>query len=342
MSKLKQYIFSISFAVFFFAFQIINAQKGENTYEFLQLPNSARTTGLGGTNISLDDYDLSLSLNNPALLTDTLDKSLTLNYCNYLTDINYGYTAFAKDYGKYGTFAIGVFYIDYGDFEGYDEIGYPTVDFDVTEFALNISWGYELSDKWRIGASFKPIYSVMETYKSAGLAFDFGTQYTSSSDLFNAGFVIKNAGFQLTTYTEGNREKLPFEMQLGLSQKLAHAPFRLSATYRHLQQFDIGYDEEDNSSTEDEIISPSFGQLFMRHWVFGVEFIPSDNIFIMAGYNTQRRYELQIEDNPGLVGFSWGAGIKISKFNVSYSSARYHVAGRTNYFSLSTNLNRFM
>lgn len=315
------------------------AQKGENTYEFMQLPNSARSVGLGGTNISLDDYDLSLSYNNPALLSDTLDKTITLNYSNYLTDINYGYSAYAKSFDKYGTFGAGVFFIDYGDFEGYDEQGNPTSDFVVKEFAFNLMWGYELNEQWNVGASLKPIYSVLETYKSFGIAFDFGTQYTSKTELFNAGFVIKNAGYQITTYTSNNREQLPFEMQLGVSQKLAHAPFRVSATYRHLQQFDIGYEEEDTSG---ETASPSFSQLFMRHWVFGVEFVPSDNFYIMAGYNTQRRYELQIEENPGLVGMSWGVGIKISKFNVSYSSARYHVAGRTNYFSISTNLNRFM
>ena len=69
----------------------VTAQKGENTYQFLQLPNSARSTGLGGTNISLDDTDLSLSYHNPALLSDTLDRTITLNYSNYLLDINYGY-----------------------------------------------------------------------------------------------------------------------------------------------------------------------------------------------------------------------------------------------------------
>lgn len=338
MTQIKQYTSGILLTLLAFVSFSLNAQKGENTYEFLQLPNSARTVGLGGTNISLNDNDLSLSYNNPALLSDTLDKTLTINYTNYLTDINYGYSAFAKDFGEYGTFAAGVFYIDYGDFDGYDEYGNPTVDFGVTEIAFNISWGYEINEMWRVGASMKPVYSVMEMYKSFGLVFDFGTQYTSANKLFTAGFVMKNAGLQLTTYTENNRESVPFEMQLGFSQRLAHAPFRFSATYRHLQQFDIGYEE----TVDDETVSSSFGQLFMRHWVFGVEFLPTENVFIMGGYNTQRRYEMQVEENPGLIGFSWGAGVKISKFNITYGSAHYHLSGRTNYFSIATNLNRFM
>ncbi|MDA3854301.1 MAG: type IX secretion system protein PorQ [Bacteroidales bacterium] len=320
----------------------VSAQKGENTYQFLQLPNSARSTGLGGTNISLDDIDLSLTYHNPALLSDTLDGTITLNYSNYLLDINYGYSAFAKDFGKYGTFGAGIFFVDYGDWEETDIYGTTIGSFSVKEFALNLTWGYQLRDQLRIGANLKPIYSVMESYKSLGLAFDIGAQYTSNSDLFKAGLVIKNMGTQITTYTHNNQEDLPFEVVLGISQKLAHAPFRFSVTYRNLQQFDIGYEVEDDNSLTDETVSPDFGALFARHLVFGLEFLPSDNFYIMAGYNMQRRAEMKMEQNPGLVGFSWGTGIKISKFNISYSSARYHLSGRTNFFSISTNLNRFM
>lgn len=320
----------------------LSAQKGESTYQFLQLPNSARSTGLGGTNVSLNDHDLSLSYHNPALLSDTLDKTITLNYSNYLLDINYGYTAFAKDYDKYGTFSAGVFFVDYGEWVETDIYGNTIGSFSVKEYAFNLSWGYQLKDRWRVGASFKPIYSVMESYSSLGLAFDFGTQYTSKSGLFTAGMVVKNAGFQITTYTHNNQEAIPFEMVVGVSQRLAHAPFRLSATYRNLQQFDIGYEVEDKNSMTDEMTSPSTSDLFGRHMVFGLEFLPSDNFYLMAGMNMQRRAEMKIANNPALVGYSWGAGVKISKFNISYSSARYHISGRTNYFSISTNLNRFM
>jgi len=318
------------------------AQQGDNTYQFLQLPNSARTAGLGGINISLDDNDLSLSYHNPALLSDTLDKTVTFNYINYMTDINYGYSAFAKDFDHLGTFAAGLFYLDYGDFVETDIYGNTVGSFVVKEYALNLMWSRRINPQLRLGANLKPVYSVMESYTSYGIALDLGLQYMNANELFRAGFAIKNMGYQIKTYTSNNQEDLPFEILLGFSQKLAHAPFRASATYRHIQQFDIGYDVEDSSSSTAEVSSPNFAQLFMRHWVFGLEFIPSDNFYLMLGYNTQRRSELSIEGNGGLVGYSWGAGLKISKFNISYSSARYHLAGRTNFFSISTNLNRFM
>ncbi len=318
-----------------------SAQKGENTYQFLQLPNAARTAGLGGINISLDDNDLSLSYCNPALLSDTLDLTLTLNYSNYLLDINYGYSAFAKDFGKYGTFAAGVFFVDYGHWDERDATDKLIGHFSVKEFALNLLWSYQLQERIRLGANLKPIYSVMESYKSLGLALDIGAQYSSENDLFKMGIVAKNMGFQLSTYTHNNREALPFELVIGASQKLAHAPLRISATYRHLQTFDIGYESSDNTMNNEKT-SPGFGELFMRHWVFGVELLPTENLYIMAAYNAQRRAEMKVDDNAGLIGFSWGAGIEIARFKVSYSSMRYHLAGRMNYFSISTSLKRFM
>ncbi len=335
----KQIFFLMGVVLLAFSSTVL-AQKGENTYQFLQLPNSARSTGLGGTNVSLDDIDLSLTYHNPALLSDTLDKTITLNYSNYLSDINYGYCAYAQDFGKYGTFGVGAFYLDYGDFDETDIYGNITGSFVVKECAFNLYWSYQLTPQLRVGANLKPIYSVMESYNSLGIALDLGAQFSSKDDLFKAGLVVKNMGTQITTYTHNNYEDIPFEIALGASQRLAHAPFRVSLTYRHLQQFDIGYEEEEEDS--DESSYPNFGELFLRHFIFGLEFLPTDNFYIMAGYNVQRRAEMAIDSKPGLVGLSWGVGVKVFKFNISYSSSRYHLAGRTNFFSISTNLNRFM
>ncbi len=318
------------------------AQKGENTYEFLQLPNSARIAGIGGVNVSLTDEDLSFSYHNPALLSDTLDNFLTLNYVNYLTDLNYGYVAYAKDFGKFGTFSAGMFYLDYGSFDHTDVNGNVLGDFTAKEFALNLMWSYQLNDYFRVGANLKPVYSVMETYKSFGLALDLGAQFESINKLTTVGVAFKNMGGQLKRYTPHNPEKMPFEIMLGVSQRLAHAPFRVSATYRHLQQFKLGYDEPSTNFGGTEMESPNFGQVLLRHFVFGLEFIPSEHFYLMGGINAQRRAEMAIDGKGGLVGFTWGAGVKVLKFNISYGSAHYHLAGRTNFFSISTSLNRFM
>ncbi|HEX3009536.1 MAG TPA: hypothetical protein VHO90_18170, partial [Bacteroidales bacterium] len=60
--------------------------------------------------------------------------------------------------------------------------------------------------------------------------------------------------------------------------------------------------------------------------------------YVRAGYNYQRRKEMTIASKTGMVGFSFGFGIKISRFNIEYGRAAYHLAGASNHFSIGLNL----
>ncbi len=80
---------------------------------------------------------------------------------------------------------------------------------------------------------------------------------------------------------------------------------------------------------------------FMRHILLGVEFNPINNFYVRAGYNYRRRQEMLIESKTSTIGFSWGFGVKISKFHLSYGRATYHLAGASDHFSISTNLDSF-
>lgn len=155
-------------------------------------------------------------------------------------------------------------------------------------------------------------------------------------------------GMQITTYIpNGSREPVPFDLQAGFSQRLAHAPFRFSATLHHLTNWKMTdystwvYDHRE----ENELVSgrsDDFIKQFMRHVILGVEFIPTRNFIIGLGYNFQRRWELGLPDNPATSGLSAGFTVKVSKFRVSYAIASYHVSGPSNVFSVSTNLSEFM
>ena len=79
----------------------------------------------------------------------------------------------------------------------------------------------------------------------------------------------------------------------------------------------------------------------MRHMVIGGEFIITKNFFLRAGYNYQRRKELKIPEKRGATGFSFGFGFRIYKFHISYGRAVYHLAGPSNNFSVSMDLNSF-
>lgn len=343
--------FFISILVVFIALQSKAQMGGETTYDFLNLSSSARINSIGGNNVSLNDsLELSMSYYNPATLAPGMDKSLNFNFISYVAQIKQGYAAYAFNKENIGTFAVGMHYVNYGEFIAADEDGVITGDFSAGDYFLNLIYSRELNENIRIGANLKPIYSAYEDYSSLGISSDFGITYTDSTGLFSAGLVLKNLGRQITTYqilTDGVPEPLPIDLQLGFTQKFAHAPFRLHFTFQNLlnwQLTDFSTWESDNAEQEEYTIGDSDTAIrqFMRHLVFGAEFLPSENVVLSFGYNYQRRRELGLYGNPGGSGLSAGFTIKINRFRLSYALGGYHLSGATNSFSMSTNLNQFI
>ncbi|MCW3085263.1 MAG: hypothetical protein JWP12_2629 [Bacteroidetes bacterium] len=329
-----------------------NAQVGgNNTYEFLNLPISARVSALGGNVLATRDNDLNVAIVNPSLLTDSMDNNVTLSYINYFADVNYGYAAYAKKFKKIkGVFSAGIQYLDYGKFIKADEIGNTDGTFSANEMSLNISYARSILDtNLTVGATLKTIYSNLDSYTSIGSALDLGATYVRPAHGFGVAFVIKDVGRQWKTYA-GVREKLPFEMQIGFSKKPKHIPFRLSVVYENLEKWDLTYVDPANPPlTTDPLTGDPikqnkykiFGDKLMRHVVIGGEFIITKNFFLRGGYNYQHRKELMIPDKRGMTGFSFGFGFRVYKFHFSYARAVYHLAGASNNFSISFDINSF-
>lgn len=284
------FLFSLSMASLF------SQTGGDNVYEFLNLTHSGLVSSLGGSNVSLWVNDLNLAYHNPALLNTGMDKSLTLDYVNYFAGINYGMAMYSNSYSTIGNFAAGLTYLNYGSFNETNESGEITGAFSASEYAFSFIYSRNIDSLFSVGGNFKPILSHLEKYTSFGFAFDIGAAYHSRNNNFSTGVVIKNTGLQITTYAGESREKLPFEIQAGLTQRLAHAPFRFSLTLRHLEKYDLTYQYK--SSTSSGIFtgnltsaSSGFFENVMRHVVVGAELIPHKNFYLSAGYNYQRRKE---------------------------------------------------
>ncbi len=320
---------------------------GTDTYEFLDLTYSARIAALGGVAIAIKDNDPNLGLANPALLNKEMDNQMTLNYTNYLSDINYGYTSFTKHYDSIGTFNVGLKYVSYGEFVERDAGGNELGTFNAGEYAIVMGYAKELNNNFSIGANFKTILSSLYDYQSFGVALDLGTTYYLKDKGFTASLVVKNIGSQITTYTEDNREPIPFEIQAGISKKLKNVPLRFSLTAHSLETPDLTYERQIKNEggllgvTQEEDNQDGLLENMARHTVVGVEFLPSQNFHIRLGYNYQRRRELLVEEKTGLVGMSFGFGMRISKFHISYGHASYHQAGGINTFSVVTRIADF-
>lgn len=314
---------------------------GDNTYEFLNLPWSARASALGGAVVSLSDGESSFVLHNPSKASVDMSGTLSLGYVNYLSDISYGSALYLFNGTGRSVMAAGLTWLNYGNFTEADNAGNITGTFRASEYALNLIYSRTIDSMFNVGVNLKPIISQLEMYNSIGLALDIGASWTSRDGLLSAGVVVRNTGLQITTYAGEERERLPFELQAGISKRLSHAPFRFTLTMRNLQKFDLTHRYDTTSQQAALGSAPQkkdgFAENLFRHLLIGAECLPHPNFWIGAGYNYQRRSELKVNSVAAPAGFSWGFGVNLSGFRIGFARARYHLAGGSNQFALSFN-----
>ncbi len=328
----------------------VEAQIGGNgVFNFLEITNSARVAGLGGVNISIFDEDLNMAYQNPALLNSKMNGKVNLNYVNYFTDISLGSVTYAFNSKKFGTFSAGLQFMNYGKFQSADATGIRTGDFTGADYAINLIWSKDLYKNVKAGVNIKPLYSHYEVYTSYGVVADLGITYYNNETKFATSFVLKNVGTQIKSYNN-NHEKIPFDVQWGISKKLAHAPFRINVTAHHLYKWDLRYEvpqkvttisfaEIEDDTNKGKVLYNVLDNSF-RHFIIGVDLIPLKSFYASLAYNHMQRQEMRIVDKGGFTGFSWGFGVKLKKFGISFGRARYHLAGTSNHFSLYIDLSK--
>ena len=157
--------------------------------------------------------------------------------------------------------------------------------------------------------------SQYERYHSFGVSSNVSMTYYSSKNNYTSTLLLKNIGRQLTSYAN-EREYLPFEIQLS---------------------------KQTNFDTGDlEIKQETIAKTVLRHIVIGGELNPfRKSLFLRAGFNFQRRFDLSLKTAPVLVGFSWGLGFRVYNFQFDYSRSSYHLSAHPNNFNISTNISTF-
>jgi len=325
-------------------FTLIFAQiSGESTYQFLNIPSSPRQLALGGKNITLQDDDVASALFNPSSITQEMDNMLSLNYFSYFSDISFGSLAYAYRLDNRGnTLHFGFSYINYGDFVGYDEFGNYTSNFSGNESALSVGYATKLNNiPINFGANLKFITSTFEQYNSYGIAADIGFFYFDEKNDIKASLVLRNIGFQLKPYNEVN-ESLPFEVNLGVSQKLENAPITWHITLENIQKWPIGLSNPsriitdlDGNVSEEKV---SFFNEILRHTIVGVELFPDSFFNMQLGFSFRRSEELRILEQRNFSGISFGFGMKFNKLRFNYCHSKYSSASNVNFIGMQIDL----
>ena len=286
----------------------IHAQESQEVYSFLRLPVSAHVAALGGDNITLTDDDATLIFHNPALICDVSDKSLNLNFMTYMEGAKTASASFVKAYKERATWGVAAQYMDYGTMKQTTVDNIETGDFSARDIALAGTFAYMLSDRISGGITGRFVTSHLASYNSAAVAVDLGLNYQNEEHGWSLSAVAKNLGGQIKAY-EDDFERIPLDLQLGVSKRLIGSPLRLSATLSRLNNWDQG---------------------FIKHLAVGADLLLGENIYVAAGYNFRRASEMKISDNDGEsnhgAGLSLGAGLQLERFKLHVAYAKYHVS----------------
>lgn len=338
---LRKLVLLLSFLLSAVSFSQIG---GKAVYQFLNLAQSPRQAALGGKTVTVVDYDVNQAFYNPATINEKMHNRLSANYGSYYGEVSYGTAAYAYTYDRHlQTFHAGISYINYGTFEGRDELGNLTSDFTGSEAALSLGYAYNLpwTDMY-VGANAKLISSTLESYNSWGAAVDLGFLYVDVDNDINYGLTVRNLGFQIKPYQDTN-EKLPLAIDAGISQLMENVPIRWHMTFENLQQWNIAFSNPnraegslDGGSKEEKV---SFFNNALRHLILGAELFPEKGFNIRLGYNFRRGEELRIVDQRNFSGISVGFGLRFGKVKFDYSYSRYTIAANTSLFGLMIDLN---
>ena len=303
---MKKYVFTILLALFYTA---ADAQESQTGYNFLRLPVSAHAAALGGSNITIIEDDPSLIFSNPALLSSVSDRSINLNFMTYMegaTTASASYTKTIRDKASLGFTAQ---YMDYGKMKETDENNVQTGEFSAKDIALGGTFSYMLGERVAGGVTAKLIASYIGGYSSYAVGVDLGINYYDYDREWSVSLVAKNLGGQIKAYDD-EYDKMPLDLQAGVSKTFGALPFRVSATLVDLNHWNYK---------------------FINHLVAGVDILFSSQIYVAAGYSFRRADEMKImgdeeEESSHGAGLSFGAGLQLERFKVQLGYGKYHVS----------------
>ena len=308
---------------------ITNAQTvgGNVAFSFINQPNTAQLSALGGTNISTISNDVGISFQNPALLRSTMHQQVNTSFNSFFAGIkNYSLTTGFNVPKIAANIGVGITYLNYGTITQTDAIGniYGTIN--LTDYVVQVMASKQYKERFWLGTTFKFINSSYGQFTSNAVAIDIGISYVDTANGLQISLLAKNIGIQLKTFNNTNKkEELPFDVQLGITKRLAKAPIQLSLTAYHLQQLSINYNDSNfNAAEGNDNASNNLLTKTLSHFIIASQFFIGDKLELTAAYNFLRSKDLSAYNvSNGLNGFTIGAGLKLKKLHINYGSGFY-------------------
>lgn len=328
--KIKASIFIISFFTSTCFAQVGLNKIAQSTMNFLLVSTSSRASAIGEAFTTLGTGSESMFYNPAGLANMKKDFDISINYTQWIADINYLSGGVAYNLGNYGTVGVNVLTVDYGDIhgtsllsasekylyqEGFKDNGLLS---NVSAYSVGLSYAKSISTQFSIGGNVKLVgqnlgesrlsNGYIKKNDAAKLVFDAGVRYLTGFKSFGFGMMIRN--FASNIKREEIDEQLPLMFTLGAGMNVMEL-----------------IDEEQSNSL---FVAVDFVHQnnYSERVNFGAEFKFLDMLSLRGGYQTNR----------DLASWSGGIGLNTSvsdyDIEINYSYSRFEIFDSVSRLSL--------
>jgi len=274
------------------------AKVGTAGAQFLEIGISARAIGMGEAFLGVSD-DASVLYYNPGALSILTQKEVIFTHVEYPADIHFEFGGFVLPVPQLaGTFGVSFSWLGMDDMPitDYTNIHGTGQMFNAADYALGLSYGAGLTDRFSLGLTFKYIAQYIETQRATGWASDIGVYYDTGFRNFKICMVLANFGPDMKFITE---------------------PYPLPIDFRFGTSIDVVQTE---SSTLTFAVQGSHPNDNLEKYNFGMEYWFNDMFALRAGKKFNYDYYDSGDFGGGLT-FGAGAKLPISTLNLSIDYA---------------------
>lgn len=316
----KTYILIYSF-IFTAALFAQNPNLGTSGAQFLQIPLSAKASGMAGAVVGLTD-DASSIFWNPAGIAKVQSTNLHFSYMKWFDLFDMNAAAVAYNLDEVGVIGASVVSFSTGQIEITTEQSPNGTGqyYDANDIAIGITYARFLTTQFNVGLTVKYINQSIWNETASGFAFDIGTQYSLDFQNLTIAMSMSNFGGNLQFAGSDLEVRKEYDPNFPVS-RLAPADLRTSSYPLPLNfQVGIGFDiyksEFIKILGELDAVHPNDNKERIQ---FGTQISVYDRFFMRGGYIY----------NHDIQKFAFGAGANLpfsnSLISFDYAYSLYDI-----------------
>ena len=293
---------------------------GTSVGNWLKLETDARAVGMGGAQVAAGQGVSSIHYN-PSSIAFMGGTQLYYTHTNYVAGITHGAMAYGTRLTPTDFFALHYFSMNSGDMEvtnAYFPDGTGEL-FQVKGMCFRGTYARIMTDRLKVGVSFKYIHESIYTVKMSTVAFDIGSNFKTGIYGFILGMSITNFGLDGQFHGEGLDKQVADSLSVdGKLQKVTEK-FPLPMAFRLGLKNTFSIDEYNKIVFAFDAVNP-------------IDYTVTGNLGVEYAWNKMAFLRLGTHLGHDTMSFTAGAGVKTGSIYVDYAYANYSILDHTHQF----------